>query len=188
MQKQIRLPLYAVLAYALSNVDMAIVLAPGTPPPLAVQLLRWFNDPDLAMRFPAAAGAVLLCVLVAFVIVLTRGIEALAGWLGRRWIVAGSRGQGGAGIRSAAGLGGGLALCLSVLALIGLGLWSLAGRWRYPDALPQTLTLSTWMRQGEALSLPFWTTLWAGLAAVLIALALVLACLEHEQRRGVIAP
>jgi len=71
-----------------------------------------------------------------------------------------------------------------VLALIGLGLWSLAGRWRYPDALPQTLTLSTWMRQGEALALPFWTTLWAGLAAVLIALALVLVCLEHEQRRG----
>ena len=176
VQKQIRLPLYAVLAYALSNVDMAIVLAPGTPPPLAVQLLRWFNDPDLAMRFPAAAGAVLLCLLVALVIALTRGIEALAGWLGRRWIAAGSRGQG--------GLGGGLGLCLSVLALLGLGLWSLAGRWRYPDALPQTLTLSTWMRQSEALALPFWTTLWAGLAAVLIALALVLACLEHEQRRG----
>ena len=184
VQKQIRLPLYAVLAYALSNVDMAIVLAPGTPPPLAVQLLRWFNDPDLAMRFPAAAGAVLLCLLVALVIALTRGIEALAGWLGRRWIAAGSRGQGGVGIRCAAGLGGGLALCLSVLALLGLGLWSLAGRWRYPDALPQTLTLSTWMRQSEALALPFWTTLWAGLAAVLIALALVLACLEHEQRRG----
>ena len=184
VQKQIRLPLYAVLAYALSNVDMAIVLAPGTPPPLAVQLLRWFNDPDLAMRFPAAAGAVLLCLLVALVIALTRGIEALAGWLGRRWIAAGSRGQGGVGIRLTAGLGGGLGLCLSVLALLGLGLWSLAGRWRYPDALPQTLTLSTWMRQSEALALPFWTTLWAGLAAVLIALALVLACLEHEQRRG----
>ena len=184
VQKQIRLPLYAVLAYALSNVAMAIVLAPGTPPPLAVQLLRWFNDPDLAMRFPAAAGAVLLCLLVAFVIMLTRGIETLAGWLGRRWIAAGSRGQGEVGIRLSAGLGGGLALCLSVLALIGLGLWSLAGRWRYPDALPQTLTLSTWMRQSEALALPFWTTLWAGLAAVLIALALVLACLEHEQRRG----
>ncbi|MEQ8250526.1 MAG: ABC transporter permease subunit [Oceanibaculum nanhaiense] len=184
VQKQIRLPLYAVLAYALSNVDMAIVLAPGTPPPLAVQLLRWFNDPDLAMRFPAAAGAMLLCLLVALVIALTRGIEALAGWLGRRWIAAGSRGQGGVGIRCAAGLGGGLALSLSVLALLGLGLWSLAGRWRYPDALPQTLTLSTWMRQSEALALPFWTTLWAGLAAVLIALALVLACLEHEQRRG----
>ncbi|MFN3461252.1 MAG: ABC transporter permease [Oceanibaculum sp.] len=184
VQRQIRLPLYAVLAYALSNVDMAIILAPGTPPPLAVQLLRWFNDPDLAMRFPAAAGAVLLCGIVALAIALTRGIEALAGRLGRRWIAGGSRGHRGTGIRLAAGLGGGIALCLSVLALLGLALWSLAGRWRYPDALPADIGLGTWMRQGEALSLPFWTTLWAGLAATLIALALVLACLEHEQRRG----
>ncbi|EKE69180.1 ABC transporter permease [Oceanibaculum indicum] len=184
VQRQIRLPLYAVLAYALSNVDMAIVLAPDTPPPLAVQLLRWFNDPDLAMRFPAAAGAVLLCLVVALAIGLTRGIEALTGALGRRWIAGGSRGGSGTGLRLAAGVGGGLALALSLFSLLALGLWSLAGRWRYPDALPQSIGLSTWMRQGETLALPFWTTLWAGLAATLIALALVLACLEHEQRRG----
>ena len=184
VQKQIRLPLYAVLAYALSNVDMAIVLAPGTPPPLAVLLLRWFNDPDLAMRFPAAAGAVLLCLVVVLAIGLARGIGALAAFAGHRWVAAGSRGRGGAGIRLAAGLSGGLALALSLLSLLALGLWSLAGRWRYPDTLPQDLTLSTWLRQGEALALPFRTTLWTGLAATLIALALVLACLEHEQRRG----
>lgn len=184
VQKQIRLPLYAVLAYALSNVDMAIVLAPGTPPPLAVLLLRWFNDPDLAMRFPAAAGAMLLCLVVVLAIGLARGIEALAAFAGHRWVAAGLRGRGGAGIRFAAGLSGGLALALSLLSLLALGLWSLAGRWRYPDTLPQDLTFSTWMRQGEALALPFWTTLWTGLAATLIALALVLACLEHEQRRG----
>src|SRR3546814_1903988 len=48
---QIRLPIFAVLAYALSTVDMAIVLAPNTPPPLAPLLVRWFNDPDLTRRF-----------------------------------------------------------------------------------------------------------------------------------------
>jgi len=71
---QIRLPVYAVLAFSLSVVDMALVLAPLTPPPLAVQVLRWFNDPDLGMRFTAAAGAALQFVLVA---------GAIAGrWLG----------------------------------------------------------------------------------------------------------
>src|SRR3546814_19999772 len=35
--RQIRLPVYAVLAYGLSVVDMALILAPLTPPPLAVQ-------------------------------------------------------------------------------------------------------------------------------------------------------
>ena len=53
---QIRLPVYAVLAYALSVVDMAIVLGPTTPPTLATLVLRWFYDPDLATRFQAAAG------------------------------------------------------------------------------------------------------------------------------------
>ncbi|MCH9012298.1 MAG: ABC transporter permease, partial [Proteobacteria bacterium] len=54
---QIRLPVYAVLAFSLSVVDMALVLAPLTPPPLAVLVLRWFNDPDLTLRFTAAAAA-----------------------------------------------------------------------------------------------------------------------------------
>ena len=61
---QIRLPVYAVLAYSLSVVDMAIVLGPTTPPTLAVLVLRWFNDPDLAMRFQAAAGACLQLAIV----------------------------------------------------------------------------------------------------------------------------
>ncbi|RMD63280.1 MAG: ABC transporter permease, partial [Alphaproteobacteria bacterium] len=39
----IRLPVYAVLAFSLSVVDMALILAPLTPPPLAVLVFRWFN-------------------------------------------------------------------------------------------------------------------------------------------------
>ncbi len=44
---QIRLPIYAVLAFSLSVVDMAMVLGPTTPPTLPPLVLRWFNDPDL---------------------------------------------------------------------------------------------------------------------------------------------
>ena len=62
--QQIRLPIFAVLAYAISVVDVAIVIAPTTPPPLAVQLLRWFNDPEILMRFIASAGAILQFMLV----------------------------------------------------------------------------------------------------------------------------
>src|SRR3546814_3589662 len=54
---QIRLPVYAVIAYAVSVVDVALVLGPTAPALLAVRLLRWFPDPDLAMRFLASAGA-----------------------------------------------------------------------------------------------------------------------------------
>ncbi|MBL3565681.1 ABC transporter permease, partial [Rhodovulum sulfidophilum] len=48
---QIRLPVYAVLAYSMSVVDVAIVLGPATPPPLSVQVVRWMSDPDLSLRF-----------------------------------------------------------------------------------------------------------------------------------------
>ncbi|MGH6916194.1 MAG: ABC transporter permease, partial [Geminicoccaceae bacterium] len=86
---QIRLPVYAVLAYSLSVVDMAIVLGPTTPPTLAVLVLRWLNDPDLAMRFQAAAGACLQFAIVVAAIGLWRGLELAVAVLARSWLVGG---------------------------------------------------------------------------------------------------
>ncbi len=182
---QIRLPVYAVLAYSLSVIDMALVLAPLTPPPFAVLVFRWFNDPDLALRFPAAAGATLLLLLVAGSIALWRGLEALAARLGRRWIAAGGRGRGGALGRQLAGGAMTLLYGLAGASILGPALWSLAGRWRYPDALPSAWTLETWARQGDGLLWATGTTLSVGLAAAAIALVLVLGCLENERRNGV---
>ena len=54
---------------------MAIVLGPTTPPTLAV-LFRWFQDPDLGMRFQAAAGAALQLGIVALAIAAWRALEA----------------------------------------------------------------------------------------------------------------
>ena len=64
LYRQIRLPLYAVLAFALSVVDMAIVLGPSAPPALAVQALRWLTDPDPAWHPVGAAAAILQLVLI----------------------------------------------------------------------------------------------------------------------------
>ena len=61
---QLRLPVYAVLAFSLSVVDVALVLGPSTPPTLAVHALRLFQDPDLALYFPAAAAATLQLAIV----------------------------------------------------------------------------------------------------------------------------
>jgi len=69
-------------------------------------------------------------------------------------------------------------------ASIGLGLWSVAERWRYPDALPAAWSLDTWMRALPQLAGPAWTTLSAGVASAGVALVLVLGCLENEQRAG----
>ncbi len=180
---QIRLPIYAVLAFSLSVVDMAMVLGPTTPPTLAPLVLRWFNDPELTMRFQAAAGAMLQLVIVLSAIGCWRLVEVIAGRLARPWMIGGRRG--GSGRLPRAFGWGGLALMffLAFGSLLSLFVWSIAGRWRFPAALPETLSLKTWMTQAERLYDPAWTTLVVGLAATLIALFLVIGCLEHESRQ-----
>ncbi|MDZ7602188.1 MAG: ABC transporter permease, partial [Hoeflea sp.] len=57
--RQIRLAVFAVVAYATSVVDVALILGPHLPPTLPVRLIDWMNDPDLEARFLASAGAIL---------------------------------------------------------------------------------------------------------------------------------
>ncbi len=182
--RQIRLPVYAVLAFSLSVVDMALILAPLTPPPLAVQVLRWFNDPDLSMRFVAAAGACLQLLIVVGAIALWRLGEAVVALAGRAWIAGGQRGGDG---RIARAVSTGLVQGLVILAAAGLAavaLWSVTGRWRYPEALPASFSLDAWARHAPEVTAITATTLITGLVAAGIALLLVLGCLENEQRRG----
>ncbi|WP_420346382.1 ABC transporter permease [Pelagibius sp.] len=182
--RQIRLPVYAVLAYSLSVVDMALILAPLSPPPLAVQVFRWFNDPDLTMRFVAAAGAVLQLLVVVGAIALWRLAEVLVARLGRLWIAGGRRGGKGRVLRAATSSLVQLLVAMAAAGLLAMALWSVTRRWRYPDALPTALSTDIWARQGHDLLWTTGTTLISGLAAAFIAVALVLGCLENEQRRG----
>ncbi|SIO04195.1 putative thiamine transport system permease protein [Rhodovulum sp. ES.010] len=183
---QIRLPVYAVLAYSMSVVDVAIILAPATPPPLAVQVVRWMADPDLALRFQAAAGAVLQLALVLGALGLWHIAEIAAARAGRGWAEAGARRHGEAALR---GLGLGLATLAALAVIAGLGvlaLWSVAGFWAFPGALPDAVSVATWARDGPALVDPTRDTILIAAAATALALVLTLACLEAEYRFGVV--
>jgi putative thiamine transport system permease protein len=184
--RQIRLPVYAVLAYSMSVVDVAIILGPSTPPPLSVQVVRWMGDPDLALRFRAGAGALLQLALVLGVLGLWRVIEIAAARAGRRWAEGGGRGAPAveAALRGA-GLAAGVLTALSVFAgLAGLAVWSVAGFWTFPDVLPDALTLRSWERYGPRLGGLLAETATIGAAATAIALLLTVACLEAEHRHG----
>jgi putative thiamine transport system permease protein len=181
---QIRLPIYAVIAYSLSVVDMALLLAPATPPPLAPLLLRWFNDPDLAMRLCAAAGAILQLLIVVAVIAVWRGAETIAARLGRVWIAGGDRGGSGRAIRAVVGATMLLLVALAVATLAANAVWSVAERWRYPAALPTEWSLLRWQHHAGELGALVWTTAALAAAAALGALGLTLGCLENEQRHG----
>lgn len=181
---QIRLPVYAVLAYATSVVDVALILGPTTPPPLAVRVLQAMGDPDLAARFTASAGAFAqLCVTLAALLV-WRGGEWGAAALGHALLRSGRRGGRGEVLRPF--VAAAMIACAAAVfgGLLALGIWSVAGFWRFPDALPMGLDLSAWKRIGSDMGGPIVNTLLVAGLSTLLALALVLGCLEHEDRRG----
>ncbi len=179
---QIRLPVYAVLAYSMTVVDVAIILGPNTPPPLSVQVVRWMSDPDLGMRHIAAAGAVVQFALVIGVLVFWRVMEGAVSWFGLIWIKNGARGQLDAPLRLFALLLGVVLTGAILLGLVGLGIWSLSGLWVFPDPLPQALNLKNWMRHAGPMLHPTLSTLVIGGAATAVALTLTLGCLEAEYR------
>ena len=181
---QLRLPIYAVLAFSLSVVDMGLILGPSAPPALAPLLLAWFNDASLDSLFPAAAGAVLQALLAGTAILLWRGGEIAVARLSRSWLAGGGRGGSGI-VGSVIGFAAACSLLLvAALAIAGLGLWSFAWRWPFPAVLPVSWTLGNWAAGSLGLGRVLGTSLLLGLATTGIALALSLGCLENERRHG----
>ena len=183
--RQLRLPVLAVLAYALSAVDVALLLGPGSPPPLGVLVVRWFFDPDLGRVFPAAAAACLLLALTLAAVLLWTGGERVVRAVGRWWAASGRTGGTGA-----VWLGGLAVPALLAAALLSLGaacVWSVAGPWRFPDAWPTKLDGGAWAAQAGGMAGPFRTTLGVALAATALALPLSVAALEAVARHGAAA-
>lgn len=184
--RQMRLPVYAVLAYAMSNVDMALILGPTAPPVLSMQILKAMNDPDLSHRAPAAAAALVQLVLVLLALLVWRFGEVLTAKLANAILWRGNRGTG-AAYQSLKPFG--LAAVATTAAILFSGLlahllWSLTGRWRFPDVFPQSFKFKTWVRAEEDLLLTGFTTVALAFLVASVALALVIGCLETEQRRG----
>jgi len=182
---QIRLPIYAVLAFSLSVVDMALILGPSNPATLSVLAFRWFNAPDIAFYLPAASAAVLQFLVVIGAIVVWRVAEIAIARIGRLWIAGGWRGSSrGTGliVPTVVVL---LLFALGGIALLAMALWSFASIWRYPGALPEAWTLATWMSQLPTLGWPAKATFWLGILSTFVGIALVVTWLECEDRGGI---
>jgi putative thiamine transport system permease protein len=181
---QIRLPVYAVLAYSCSVIDVALILGPTRPSTLSVQVLEWLSDPDLSLRFQAAAGAILQLALVIGLLLLWRGGEAVAARLGCAAIRTGHRFAADGAART---LSMGLALIAALtvgLGILGLAVWSVAGFWTFPDLLPDQFTWRNWTRQSATVTGTALETVMIGAAATVISIGLTIACLEAEYRHG----
>ncbi|MEN0088497.1 MAG: ABC transporter permease [Pseudomonadota bacterium] len=181
---QVRLAVFAVLAFAASVVDVALILGPSTPPTLPVRLLDWMNDPDLSRRFLASAGAVLQLGLVLAAMAMWLAMEKLGSLMCSVLANSGRRMTRDGFVRR-----GALAITVSLVATVVfgtvvLGLWSVAGFWRFPDALPQALTLKSWSSQSSQALRVLGNTFVIGGLAVVVAAVLTIGCLEREHRSG----
>lgn len=183
LYKYLRLPSFAVLAYAMTSVEMAMILGPNLPPTLAVQITDWMNDPSLRQLPTAAAAAILQLALVTLTLGVWRAAECTSRGLIPHIATLGFRCAAADRLLKplAQFLGLGLAATLG-LGIAGLALWSIAGLWPFPDALPESLNVQNWAKALPDLTRTSATTLGIAAFSTLLSLTLVLAALETEAR------
>mgnify|MGYP006290764383 CR=1 FL=1 len=182
MYPKLRLSIFAILAYSMSVVDIAQIVGPTIPPTLAVQVFRWFNDPDLSCRLFGSSGATFILFTVIVAIAFIYLLEYIAKKLLTYWLINGSR-QSNLSLSRPVGqlLIVKIALC-SLISVVILVVWSLTWRWRFPDVLPQSWSLSFWQKGLDNMGIPAWNMVSIGLTAAVIAVIIVIGCLENEIR------
>ncbi len=177
---QVRLPVYAVLAFSLSVVDVALVLGPANPATLSVTAARWFAAPDVSRYPAAAAAAAMLLAVVVVAIALWWGVERLVAAAGRVWIARGGRSN---WAEPVLGLMDGpviLTLAMGAAALLAMAVWSFTWRWSFPNPLPQEWGISNWLRAPGLLAGPLANTVALGSSTTVAAVALAVACFEAD--------
>lgn len=182
--KQIRLAVFAVIVYASSVVDVAIILGPDSPAPLSPRLLGWMNDSDLAMRFEASAGAIGQLAVTVFALLVWWGGENVSRVIRNYCCGRGNRYSRDQLFRQAGIIWIGFSAISVFLGMMVLVIWSIAGFWSFPDALPDTFTTKNWIRSAPTLGEPFLNSLIIGASSTMLAIAVTLGCLENEARSG----
>lgn len=179
----IRLPLFAVIAFASATVDVALILGPTLPPTLSVRLLEWFSDTDLNQRFLAGAAAMLQLGVSLVAIGLWVAGEKLVAGMHRAWIHSGNRRSGESLFRCIGRGGVSLALLATLTGLLLIVVNSVAGLWPFPDMVPTDWTLRDWRGALPGIGQPLASTVIIALLATALAMLLVVASLEAEQQQ-----
>ena len=180
----VRLPVYTVLAFSVSVVDIPLILGPTNPPLFSVQILQWLQDADLTLQLQAAAGSVLLMLLVVFVTGLFYLCEQILKLASRSWLTNGCRGYLGV-VSELASItvwrSGVILFSLSSLVLV---IWSFVWRWRFPSLWPEW-SLRGWERASAHLTIPIWNTLiiaaFASISGVMLAVLLLELTKGHSK-------
>ncbi|MGR5062247.1 ABC transporter permease [Photobacterium sp. DNB22_13_2] len=180
---KLRLSLFAVAAYGLSVVDIALILGPTRPATLSVLVWQWFNEPDLHQLPRAAAGACLLVMLTATGLGFIRATEWFCLRYKRNWLTQGATPSQQVAKKPPRHLAlYSPFIVIPVLIIPLLVVWSFAQRWRFPDLLPSRYSGRFWQQELPTLADLMGTSLLLAMISSIVALILVIACLEYRQK------
>ena len=178
---QMGLPILAIFAYAVSNIEVALIVGPSTPPPLPILVLGWHQDPHMVEQTKADAGACLLIITIGLVAIGVRRAHARLCRLWNQVLTAGHGARGLATLASLTSAASWAAIGLWCGALGMLAIWSFAGHWRFPALLPGGWSMRGW---GTAFDANFRALPWTVAVACLTSLvAVALAVLVSSARR-----
>ena len=180
LYQQIRLPLWAVLAFSFSVIDMALILGPTAPPTFSVLILQWSTDPMLEQQALAAAGSLLQGIVLLILLLCWWVVEQVIRVLPQIPTSMWSLHKIGFLLNQIAWsliVSGMVLLCGGMTCLL---LWSFARRWPFPAGLPTEWTLLTWERKSAELIPLLATTAGLGVAAAAIGLLLVMIWLYFQ--------
>lgn len=179
----IRLPIFAVIVFSSSTVDVALILGPNLPPTLSVRILEWFSHPDLTYRNLASAAALIQMGICLFAVGCWVLLEKAVAKIWQVWTDQGRTANQGKPLSIFAVVAIGVCVGSLFLSLLMLFLGSISESWRFPDALPSDLTLRHWESSLTSFKEPFWNSLMVSISATAIAVILVVALLEYQHRQ-----
>lgn len=184
LASRMRLPLLIVLIFSVSVVDMAFVLAPSVPPPLAPRILEWFRDANLDFQFIAAVGAAVQLLLAVFCCLIWIGAGKIINFSFRYCIYHGFRGYMppffSIGMKNLVFFIAILPCILSFLGLLSVIIWGFADIWRFPSSLPDQWGLRVWFYSADIMIIAGMNSLIIGILSSLFSLILAIIWLEQS--------
>lgn len=191
LSKHLRLAVLIVLVFSMSVIDMAIILAPNTPPPLGVIILTFFQDPNLDMRLVGAAASLVLVGAIILAVCLWAGCSVGLSGAVKAIIRSGFRlSPKRASLHQIKWLSFSnlllfiiaLPLCVSFLGLCSAFMWAFAEVWRFPSFLPQIWGVKGWTINADLFLKAGLNSLYLGVSASALSLGAAILWLETGQR------
>ena len=185
--KQSRLALLAASAYTLSVVDISLLVGPNIPELFAVSVYRWQTNFAVGDQAQAFWGNVLLLVLLAVSVLILYAHEKLAQAGCKTLATQGSRFHIGI-INPAFKAWLPMLAVLTAMIVMVFTLWSFGVNWHGDRFSLAQLTTRLWQDEWLFFALPLQNSLFIGLLAGLLGVALALLALELQRQKGTYWP